>query len=99
MTSPSLFLVIRFRSLLADLSYSLQVGRAGGDDAIGLSEIQAEKEVNPGVLPAEAFEEGCKFRVADLVEMNQLLLIESNFRRPVFYERVGLCFWIEVITQ
>ena len=39
---PPLSLVLGFCSLLADLSDALQVGGAGGDDATGLREVEAE---------------------------------------------------------
>lgn len=99
MPGSALPLILRLRSLFADLSYSLQIGRAGGDEAIGLSEVEAEKEVNSCVLPAEGLEERCEFRVADFIEVDELLFIKAHSGRPILDERVGFGLRIEVIAQ
>lgn len=98
-THSALSLILRFCSLFANLSYSLQIGSAGGDESIGLSEIEAEKEVNSGVLPAEGLKERCEFRVADFIKVDELLLIKAHSGRPVLNKRVGFGLRIEVITQ
>jgi hypothetical protein len=100
MGCPSLLLVSGFNlPLAADFPYLLQVRGGGSDDFASLREIDADEEVDPRILCAKVLEEGGEFRIADFIEVQQLLLIQAYLRRPVLDQRIGLGIRIEIVPE
>lgn len=81
------------------IPYLLQLECDTRNDFTGLSQIDANEEVQSGPLSAKFLIERSKQWTGDFIEVHELLAIEAYLRRPIFDKRVRLGIWIEVIPE